>query len=79
MLERVKELEHEGFQFEAADGSFELLMRREADGYEPLFRLESWRVTVEKHADGNVETEASIKIWVGRRALLCARPRATAR
>ncbi len=64
VLERVKELEHEGFQFEAADGSFELLMRKEAGVYEPLFRLESWRVIVEKHADGRASTEATIKIWV---------------
>jgi 2-isopropylmalate synthase len=62
-VERVKELEHRGFQFEAADGSFELLMRREAGEYEPLFRLESWRVIVEKRADGRVETEATIKVW----------------
>jgi 2-isopropylmalate synthase len=65
VVERVKELEHEGFQFEAADGSFELLMRKEAGDYEPLFRLESWRVLVEKRADGKVETEATIKIWLG--------------
>jgi 2-isopropylmalate synthase len=64
VLERVKGKEHEGFQFEAADGSFELLMRREAGEYEPLFRLESWRVMVEKRADGRVETEATIKIWL---------------
>jgi 2-isopropylmalate synthase len=64
VVERVKELEHEGFQFEAADGSFELLMRKEAGEYEPLFRLESWRVIVEKRADGKVETEATIKGWV---------------
>jgi len=62
-VEHVKELEHRGFQFEAADGSFELLMRRESGDYEPLFRLESWRVIVEKGADGHVETEATIKIW----------------
>ncbi len=62
--ERVKELEHRGFQFEAADGSFELLMRREAGAYEPLFRLEAWRVIVEQRADGVVETEATIKIWI---------------
>jgi 2-isopropylmalate synthase len=64
LLERVKELEHDGFQFEAADGSFELLLRKESGVYEPLFRLESWRVTVEKRADGKVETEAVVKIWV---------------
>jgi 2-isopropylmalate synthase len=66
-VQRVKELEHEGFQFEAADGSFELLMRREAGIYEPLFRLESWRVTVEQRADGAVDTEATIQIWLGDR------------
>jgi 2-isopropylmalate synthase len=65
VVERVKELEHEGFQFEAADGSFELLMRKEAGAYEPLFRLESWRVLVEKRTDGKVVTEATIKIWLG--------------
>jgi 2-isopropylmalate synthase len=64
VIERVKELEHSGYHFEAADGSFELLLRKEAGEYEPLFRLESWRVIVEKRADGHVETEATIKIWL---------------
>jgi len=64
VIERVKELEHTGYHFEAADGSFDLLLRKEAGAYEPLFRLESWRVIVEKRADGRVETEATIKIWL---------------
>jgi 2-isopropylmalate synthase len=64
VIERVKALEHAGYQFEAADGSFELLLRKEAGVYEPLFRLESWRCIVEQRADGKVETEATIKIWV---------------
>jgi 2-isopropylmalate synthase len=64
LIERVKELEHGGYQFEAADGSFELLLRKEAGVFEPLFRLESWRVIVEQRADGKVDTEATIKIWV---------------
>jgi 2-isopropylmalate synthase len=64
VIERVKELEHAGYHFEAADGSFELLLRKETGEYEPLFRLESWRCIVEKRADGRVETEATIKIWV---------------
>jgi 2-isopropylmalate synthase len=64
VIERVKALEHEGFQFEAADGSFELLLRKQAGTYEPLFRLESWRVIVEQRSDGKVETEAVVKIWV---------------
>jgi 2-isopropylmalate synthase len=64
VVERVKDLEHRGFQFEAADGSLELLIRRETGDYEPLFRLESWRVISEKREDGRVQTEATIKIWV---------------
>ena len=64
VIERVKELEHRGYHYEAADGSFELLLRKETGDYEPLFRLESWRAIVEKRADGRVETEATIKIWV---------------
>jgi len=65
VIGRVKELEHEGYQFEAADGSLELLLRRETGGYEPLFTLESWRVLVEQRADGAVLTEATVKIVVG--------------
>ncbi len=65
VVERVKALEHAGYQFEAADGSFELLMRREAGLYEPLFVLESWRVIVEKRSDGDVATEATLKLWSG--------------
>ena len=64
VVDRVKELEHRGYQFEAADGSFDLLIRKETGEYQPLFRLESWRAIVEKRADGRVETEATIKIWV---------------
>jgi 2-isopropylmalate synthase len=67
-VERLKEREHRGYQYEAADASFELLLRREAGDYEPLFRLEGFRVITEKRADGKVDTEATIKIWVaGRR------------
>jgi 2-isopropylmalate synthase len=64
VVERLKALEHRGFQFEAADGSFDLLIRRETGEYEPLFRLESWRVIAEKREDGRVVTEATIKLWV---------------
>jgi 2-isopropylmalate synthase len=64
VIDRVKDLESRGYQFEAADGSFDLLIRKETGEYEPLFRLESWRAIVEKREDGRVETEATIKIWV---------------
>ncbi len=72
-VERIKEREHRGYHYEAADASFELLLRREAGEYHPLFKLESFRVITEKRADGRVETEATIKIWVeGRRYLRTA-------
>ncbi|MDQ6841625.1 MAG: citramalate synthase [Actinomycetota bacterium] len=64
VLDSVKQREHRGYHYEAADGSFELLVRRETGEYEPLFELESWRAIVQKRADGQVETEATIKIWV---------------
>jgi 2-isopropylmalate synthase len=63
-VEVVKQREHRGYHYEAADASFELLLRREAGSYEPLFRLEGFRVITEKRAGGEVETEATIKIWV---------------
>jgi 2-isopropylmalate synthase len=64
-VERLKELEHSGYHFEAANASFDLLLRKEAGGYEPLFRLESFRVITDKREDGKVQTEATIKIWAG--------------
>ncbi len=64
-IEAIKQREHRGYSYEAADASFELLLRREGGSYEPLFRLESFRVVTEKRADGEVETEATIKLWVG--------------
>jgi 2-isopropylmalate synthase len=63
-VERLKEREHRGYHYEAAPASFELLLRREADSYESLFELESFKVLVEKRADGAVETEATIKVRV---------------
>jgi 2-isopropylmalate synthase len=63
ILSRVKDLEHEGYHYETADGSFELLIERETGVYEPLFTLESFRVITEKRADGRVETEATVKLF----------------
>ena len=60
----LKEREHRGYHYEAADASFELLLRKESGRYDPLFRLEGFRVMVEKREDGKVVTEATIKVWV---------------
>jgi 2-isopropylmalate synthase len=64
VVERVKTLESRGYQFEAADGSFDLLIRRETGRYEPLFRLEAWSVISAKREDGRLQTEATVKVWV---------------
>jgi 2-isopropylmalate synthase len=62
-VEKLKELEHRGYHFEAADASFDLFLRKESGDYEPLFRLESFRVITEQREDGRVQTEATIKVW----------------
>jgi 2-isopropylmalate synthase len=64
VLETVKEQEHRGFQYEAADASFELLLRRATGHYTVLCTLESWRVIVERRADGVLATEATVKLLV---------------
>jgi 2-isopropylmalate synthase len=61
VVEQVKELEAEGWSFEAADASFELLIWG-SEGRELSFRVESWRTIVEQDAQGEVSTEATVKI-----------------
>ncbi len=64
ILEKVKSLEHVGYHFEAADGSFELLVRSATGWEQHYFELESFRVIMEKLADGETATEATIKLSV---------------
>ncbi|MGE5135401.1 MAG: citramalate synthase [Gemmatimonadota bacterium] len=63
VVDKVKELEARGYTFEAADASFELLLRDELAG-ERLrhFRVESWRVIVEHRPGGEVLSEATVKL-----------------
>jgi len=63
LLAEIKELEHQGFQFESAEGSFELLLRRAYNGYEEPFFLENLRTIVEIR-EGKMYTEAIIKLRV---------------
>ena len=63
MVERVKDLEADGWSFEAADASFELLLRAElGEEVDRHFRLESYRVIVERREDGRVVSEATVKV-----------------
>jgi 2-isopropylmalate synthase len=65
VTDKVKDLEAQGWSFEAADASFELLVRAELGTVTRPFSLESYRVTVEHREDGAVVSEATVKIWVG--------------
>lgn len=65
ILEEIKSMENRGFQFEGAEGSFELLLRKAYDGYVEPFTLEALRLLVEVKQDGGAYSEAIIKIRVG--------------
>ncbi|SDJ72497.1 citramalate synthase [Streptomyces indicus] len=64
VVERVKERELKGYTYEAADASFELLLREEVEGRaRRYFRVESWRAIVEDLPDGTHANEATVKLW----------------
>ena len=62
----LQNLEHQGYQFEAAEGSFELLMKKAMKKYKKFFNLEGFRVIIEKTKDGKVTSEAAIKLKVNK-------------
>ncbi|MGB0113325.1 MAG: alpha-isopropylmalate synthase regulatory domain-containing protein, partial [Ilumatobacteraceae bacterium] len=65
VVDDLKRLEHEGYHFEAADASLELLMRRAAGQVPEFFRVESMRVITDELPGGDFTTEATVKVWVG--------------
>jgi 2-isopropylmalate synthase len=64
VLQQIKELENRGFQFEAAEGSFEMLVRRAAPGYVPPFTLLDFTVIVEQRGNNDVMSQATVKLRV---------------
>jgi 2-isopropylmalate synthase len=65
VLQRIKELENEGFQFEAAEGSFEMLIRRASPDYQAPFTLLDFTVIIEKRGGGSEMSQAMVKLKVG--------------
>jgi len=65
VLQQVKTLEYAGHQFEAADGSFEMLVRRASADYRPPFELLGFTVIVERRSDGDMTAQAMIQLRVG--------------
>jgi 2-isopropylmalate synthase len=65
VLQRIKDLESRGFQFEAAEGSFEMLVRRSSEDYTAPFELLDFTVIVEKRGDREIMSQATVKVRVG--------------
>jgi 2-isopropylmalate synthase len=65
VIDDLKRLEHEGYHFEAADASLELLMRKATGWEQSFFKVESMRVITDEGANGEFTTEATVKVWVG--------------
>ena len=62
IVRRIKELEHEGFQFEAAEASIALMMEEATDRYRPFFTLDSFQVASERQAAGVMKSRATVTI-----------------
>jgi len=64
VLARIKELEHKGYEFEAANGSLALLIRRILTDYDPPFTVEAYHVSMRREGATSV-CEATVKVRVG--------------
>jgi 2-isopropylmalate synthase len=64
ILARLKAMEHEGYQFEGAEASFELLLRKSMGLHKSKFELDSYRVLAEKRRDGRIIAEAVLRVVV---------------
>ena len=64
MLERIKEMEHRGYEFEAADGSLTLLIRRVLSNDPPPFTVDAYHVSMRSEGAASV-CEATVKVKVG--------------
>ncbi|WP_010274812.1 citramalate synthase [Paenibacillus senegalensis] len=62
VIDQIKLLEHQGYQFEGADASLELLLRQQFGELEEIFTLESFKILVEKSANRKVTSEAIVKL-----------------
>ncbi len=65
ILDRVQDLENEGYEFEAAEASFDLLVRKILGSYQPRFERLAYRVNIEVDPKGEPVTEATVKLRIG--------------
>lgn len=64
IVQKLKELENEGYQFEAAEASFELLVKTMTNNAPDYFSLEGFRIIMERDASGKSRSEATIRVKV---------------
>ncbi len=64
IVQELKKLENEGYQFEAAEASFELLVKQFTNSAPDFFKLEGFRVIMERNGSGESRSEATIKVRV---------------
>jgi 2-isopropylmalate synthase len=68
-LNRIKKLENEGYEFEAAEASVRVLMETALNGEREFFKIDNFRVMTDMHRTGEVTSEATVKIRVGDRSV----------
>ncbi|SET48936.1 2-isopropylmalate synthase [Natronincola peptidivorans] len=64
LIDTLKKLEHEGYQFEGAESTFELVIRKHLGKYKPFFELKYYKIIEENHARGDNTSSALVKITV---------------
>lgn len=64
IINKIKELEHDGYQFEGADGTFELLVRKNMGTYKPSFVLDTFKIIGENQKGDDFSASALVKLSV---------------
>ncbi|WP_027415161.1 citramalate synthase [Aneurinibacillus terranovensis] len=64
IIQKIKELEHQGYQYEGAEASFELLLRQGLNEYVEIFTVESFKILMEQIGETETRTEATVKLRV---------------
>ncbi|MFN7253063.1 MAG: citramalate synthase [Anaerobacillus sp.] len=72
LLETIKEKEHEGYQYEAAEASFELLVKKSFSNWQDYFLLDYYKIFIEKNSNEVFSTEAVIKLCVQNEMVIIA-------
>lgn len=72
IVKKLKDLENEGYQFDGADSSFELLIRKNTGAYRPFFELIHYQIISSRPTDPSASTSAVVKVRVGEKLQLMA-------